>query len=76
MECVASDALPNGHCEVDEQANSRDPYTSILLILRDQVGCVMMVVMMARAMAMAVASVTSCLRTCHERSQMLLLLYV
>lgn len=62
MEDIAANKLPNGHCEIRNKAQARDPDASVVRIRRSQVGISMVVVMVVVAMT----TMASRLRR-HER---------
>jgi hypothetical protein len=53
VEDVATNELSNGHAEVVDQANSGNANASIAFVRRDQVGVVMMMVMVVAVTAMS-----------------------
>jgi hypothetical protein len=53
VEDVSTHALAQCHAQVDVQTQSRNAHASVLLILRDQVGIVVVMVVMAEAVGMS-----------------------
>jgi hypothetical protein len=57
---VASDSFANRHAQIDEEANARNAYSSIVLVRGSEIGIVMIVVV--AAVAGMLASLRNC---CH-----------
>lgn len=62
MKDIATDKLPNGHCEIRNKTQARDPDAGVVCIRRSQIGVSMVVVMVV----VAVTTMASRLRR-HER---------
>lgn len=64
MKDIATDKLPNGHCEIRNKAQARDPDAGVACIRRSQIGVSMVVVVVV----VAVTTMASRLRRHGRKS--------